>query len=188
LYLSLCKDFRWSIKDKETSSRFWKDVVALWHKKADAISRGYSGFKRAVSDSVRLPYDVGFSGKNKIIGIIHTEHGKETFNRDARDFDSYYGRREEREETPPTEVSWYVDYGDEEQLKSLTGLKIYKDRRDEYEQRGNELRAKREKERAEIEARRRIARLAKAKQRRLLKKTQQVTPQVTPEQEPTDVG
>lgn len=175
LFLSICKDFRWSLEDISADHKFWDNVVSLWHRKADAISKGYSGFKRDTGDAVRLTGDVGFSGKNKIVGIIHAQEGRDTFNRDLRNTDSWGGGRDERKERTVHEVPWYNDYGDIEQNKQLTGLKVYKNDRDRWDQEYAITLAAREKEKAELANKKRLERLAKAKQARLAKKQAKAT-------------
>jgi len=145
-----------------------KIVSDKYHALLKKVSDSYKGFKRTDSTAMRLPYDVGMTGRNRIIGILTVSAGTDAGYR--RDSFSSYQPPEKSEDEKNADVKnamYEVIWGNPKEIREKTGLMALgdqKDRMDYYWVRG-------QKEKAELELKRKEMRRQKDKDRRASKKS-----------------
>jgi hypothetical protein len=141
-------------------------VSERYHELLKKVSDSYKGFKRTVSTAMRLPYDVGMTGRNRIIGILTAPVGTDAGYR-RNDF-TYSGQEKtDAEKDADIKNSHYdIIWGNPKEIREKTGLTAMGD----YNDRQQYYWDKHQKEKAEQEAKRKELKKQKDKERRAAKK------------------
>lgn len=158
-----------------------KMISDKYHALLKKISDSYKGFKRTESTAMRLPYDVGMTGRNRIIGILTVSAGTDAGYRRYDSFSAAEPEKTDAEKDADIKNAHYdIIWGNPNEIREKTGLAALgnqQDRMDYYWNKG-------QKEKAEKELKRKELKKQKDRERRASKKTPQVTPEVTPQVEP----
>jgi hypothetical protein len=143
-----------------------KLVSDKYHALLKKVSDSYKGFKRTDSTAMRLPYDVGMTGRNRIIGILTVSAGTDAgYRRDT--FSSYQPEKTDAEKDADVKGAMYdVIWGNPKEIREKTGLMALGDQKDRMDY----YWAKGQKEKAELELKRKEMRRQKDKERRAAKK------------------
>jgi GNAT superfamily N-acetyltransferase len=138
------------------------------HSLLDGVSQAYKGFKRDKSTAIRIPHDIGTSGRNRIIGVMISHMG--TNNRTNNTVNHTMGTSPFKNDADLKkdvyESTFDVIYGDPKEIREKTGLIAlgnYEDKMDYYWN-------KTKKEKEEKIKQQKIAQNQRAKERRAAKK------------------
>lgn len=141
-------------------------VSDRYHELLKKVSDSYKGFKRTESTAMRLPYDIGTTGRNRIIGILTVSAGTDAgYRRDTYSYNQ--PEKSDAEKDADIKNAMYdVIWGNPKEIREKTGLMALGDQND----RMNYYWEKGQKEKAEKEKKAKELRNQKAKERRAAKK------------------
>lgn len=150
-----------------------KAISVKYHDLLKKVSDSYKGFKRTVSTAMRLPYDVGTTGRNRIIGILTVSAGTDAgYRRDTYSYNQ--PEKTDAEKDADVKNALYdVIWGNPKEIREKTGLHALGDQKDRMDFYWD----KSQKEKAEKLKQQKIARSQRAKERRAAKKAPEVQPQ-----------
>lgn len=147
-----------------------KLVSDRYHELLKKVSDSYKGFKRTESTAMRLPYDVGMTGRNRIIGILTCPHGTDAGYRDVTRWDGSPEKTDAEKNADIKNSTYDVIWGNPKELREKTGLICLGDQND----RMNYYWEKGQKEQEEKEAKRKELKRQKDKERRAAKKVAKI--------------
>lgn len=140
-----------------------KHISNKHHELLKNVSELYKGFKRNTSTAMRIPQDIDFTGRNRIIGILTSPIGTEM--RTGSGYDKPYQSEEELSDMVK-KATYQVIWGNPKEIREKTGLIALGDNED----RMNYYWDKGQKEKAEKEAKSKEMKKQKDKERRAAKK------------------
>jgi hypothetical protein len=140
-----------------------KHISNKHHELLKNVSELYKGFKRNTSTAMRIPHDIEFTGRNRIIGILTSPIG--TRARTGGGYDREYKSDEELSDLVKR-VTYEVIWGNPKEIREKTGLIALGNRED----RDNYFWERGQKQKAEKERKAKEMKKQKDKERRAAKK------------------